>query len=361
MTTHPLTVTGKRGEGPGGASLRLSIPSDLVQAFGYRAGQFVAVAGETGGEALVRQYSLSSVPGRDEELRITVRKIDGGRVSTWLVDEVGPGDVLEVARPRGVFFRPPEAPRHVLLLSAGSGVAPMVPIAHALLASGLGHAITFACGNRTPGSIMLADEIEALADEPGVVVEHVLSRADEGWTGAQGRIDRTWLERRLPDWTARSDLPMAAWLCGPEGFMDAAESALLGFGLAAPDIRRESFDLVLNDSDDAPPLSVAAAGAPGEAGACEHLTAIVGGETIEVVPEEGETILDALLRVSDQVPFSCQEGTCSSCISKITEGAALVRPGVLQTLQESDLADGLTLACLSRPAARRVRIDFDEI
>ena len=360
MSTYPLPVVAKRAEGPDAASLWLAVPQDLSAVFDYRVGQFIAVEAEIGGETLVRQYSLSSTPGLDRGLRITVKKVPDGRVSSWLVDEVDAGDVLEIASPRGLFFKPLGAPRHVLLLAAGSGAAPLVPIARGLLSGEMEHTVTFAYGNRTPETIILKDEVDALAEDPAAQVEHVMSRAGDGWAGPRGRIDRAYLEGRLPDWATRSDLPMAAYLCGPEAFMDVSESALMLFGLGQSDIRRESFDLVLNDEDDEPPIPVMSE-SPGEEGLCERIAAVVGGDEVNVAPEPGESILDALLRIDADVPFSCQEGNCSSCISKLTEGSANVRSAVLKTLRQDDLDEGLVLACLSKPTSRHVRIDFDDI
>ncbi len=95
--------------------------------------------------------------------------------------------------------------------------------------------------------------------------------------------------------------------------------------------------------------------------ACQEITAIVAGETYTVDAQGDESILAALLRAGADVPYSCQEGTCSSCISKLTKGRASVHAGVLKTLRQADLDEGLLLACLARPASRLVRIDFDDI
>ncbi len=360
MSTFPLRVLKKRTETPEAVSIWLDVPRDLNHAFDYRAGQFIAIETDIGGETLLRQYSLSSAPGQDRELRITVKKVDRGRVSSWLVDSVEAGDVLEVAPPRGIFFKPLEEPHHVLLLAVGSGVAPIVPIVRCLTASELGHVITFAYGNRTPDSIILRNEVDELAGFPSVLVEHVLSRAGDEWNGVRGRIDRCYLDARLPRWIARCDLPIAVYLCGPEAFMETAETVLVGFGLDLGQIRRESFDLALNDEDESPPIRVNSV-SPGEEAVCESITALVAGEEVKVAPETGESILDALLRVEADVPFSCQEGTCSSCISKLKAGSADVRAIVLKTLRESDLYEGFVLACLSRPVTSHVAIDFDDI
>ncbi|MCP1199508.1 ferredoxin--NADP reductase [Notoacmeibacter sp. MSK16QG-6] len=360
MSTYPLPVVRRRAEASDTTSLWLQVPSDLVGAFRYRAGQFIAVQAEIGGETLVRQYSLSSTPGAEADLRITVKKVPDGHVSSWLVDRVAEGEVLEVASPRGVFFKEPDVAHHVLLLAAGSGVAPLLPIAQILAASPLGHDINFVYGNRQLDGIILHDEVDELAALDNVTVEHVLTRPHDGWNGGCGRIDRAFIQQNFARWTASTDKPVSAYLCGPEGFMDAAESALMACGLSSADIRRESFDLVLNDDGAEDDIRIVAETDPGDEGECEAIVAVVGGEEVTVVPEPGESILSALIRVEADVPYSCQEGTCSSCISKLTSGAAEVRPAVRQTLRDDDLEEGLVLACLARPTTRRIRIDFDE-
>lgn len=358
MGTYPLRVVRRREETADTASFWFEVPGDLRTAFSYRTGQFLTVEESIGGESVARQYSLASVPELDERMQITVKRIPGGRMSGWLVDEVSEGDVLEVAAPRGRLYLPAEEPRHYLLLAAGSGIVPLLAIARHVVSLGSGHTVTLAYGNRHADSIILVSEVAKLAGQ-GVVVEHVLSRPPDGWPGARGHLDPEFLAARWDEWT-RPGLPLSAFLCGPEEFMAAAEEFLLGQGLTIDDIRKESFDLVLNDDDGEPDLLVPE-GAASEPEKCTELSALVGGDEIRVTPEPGEPLLAALLRVSDDVPFSCQEGTCASCIVKLAEGQVGVRPGVLQTLRPADLEEGMILACLSRARTARVRIDFDNI
>jgi ferredoxin-NADP reductase len=364
MTTYPLRVRQKRQETPDCVSLWLEIPTDLKQTFEHRAGQFITVEADIGDEHLARQYSLSSLPGDEGGLRITVKKLPGGRVSTWLTENVKEGDLIEVAPPRGRFFQPPDGAHRVLLLAAGSGIAPILPIARHLLDEGNGHRVTLGYGSRHADEIILGAEVDELPGRHGSCkVEHVLSRPAAGWEGLSGRIDAALIRARMSDWTGQgSYLPLTVYLCGPESFMDAAEAHLLAEGLDPSAIRRESFDLVLDDADDEPPIEVAGSDAPGEdAAICESITAIVGGEEVSVTPEPGETILGALLRIEADVPFSCQEGTCSSCISKLKQGKASVAAGVRKTLRPDDLGEGLVLACLAKPKTKSIVIDFDDI
>jgi ferredoxin-NADP reductase len=358
MTTYPLKVVTRRQETEDTASLWFDVPSDLRTAFTYRTGQFVTIEEDIAGESVARQYSLASVPGLDERLQITVKRIPGGRMSTWLVDQVAEGDILEVAAPRGRLYTPADEPRHYVLLAAGSGIVPLYAIARHAAGQGASHQVTLAYGNRTPGSVILRAEVDGLAGD-GVRVEHVLSRPPAGWAGGTGHVDPAYLAARWDEWTSTGP-PPSVFLCGPDSFMAAAEEHLLGRGVAIDDIRKESFDLVLNDDDGEPDLLVPEESAESPAD-CASLTAVIGGEEITVTPEENEPLLTALLRVSDDVPYSCQEGTCASCIVRLSKGQVRVRPGVLQTLRPGDLAEGLILACLSRARTASVHIDFDDI
>jgi ferredoxin-NADP reductase/ferredoxin len=367
MTTYPLKVVKRRQETDDTASLWFDVPADLKTPFAYKTGQFVTIEEDIAGETVARQYSMASVPELDERIQITVKRVPGGRMSPWLVDEVAEGDILEVAAPRGRLYTPADEPRHYVLLAAGSGIVPLYAIARHAVSQRPGSRVTLAYGNRTPDSIILREDVDALTSE-GVAVEHVLSRPPEGWSAGVGHVDPAYLADRWENFSLRTDnpdspgspLPLSVYMCGPDAFMSAAEEFLTGRGVDLDDIRKESFDLVLNDDDGEPDLLVPE-DAPGEPSECEALTAVLGGEEINVTPLEGEPLLTALLRVSEDVPFSCQEGTCASCIVRLTEGQVGVRPGVLQTLRPGDLKEGLILACLSRARTTTVRIDFDEI
>jgi ferredoxin-NADP reductase len=363
MTTYPLRTVVRKQESADAVSLFLDVPVDLRPAFAYRAGQFIAVAADLQGGPTTRQYSLSSAPGQDAQLRITIKKVPEGVMSTWLVDVVNVGDLLEVAPPRGRFFLPLTEPHHVVLLAAGSGIAPLFSIARHVLSENVGHRVTIAYGNRSCDSIILADELNELVKNfaDRCTLEHVLSRAEASWSGRRGHVDPAYLAERFDTWHALSPLPMAVYICGPDSFMNSTEQFFVDRGLALEKIRKESFDLVLNDDGGEPDLLVTASNATEEAVASARIFAVVSGEEVEVESEAGEPILAALLRSGADVPFSCQEGTCSSCITKLKEGAVHIRPGALKTLRQADLDEGLILACLSRPASPVVRVDFEDL
>ena len=131
---HPLRVARVVPETHDSASLVFDVPPDLVDAFRYRAGQFCTFRVPVGDDALLRCYSMSSAPETDAELTLTVKRVAGGRVSNWLLDEVGEGDLLELTLPAGVFtLRERTTP--IVAFAAGSGITPVISVLKSALAS----------------------------------------------------------------------------------------------------------------------------------------------------------------------------------------------------------------------------------
>lgn len=323
------------------------------------AGQFVSIAVPIGESTHERSYSISSLAPEDPWLRITVKRVTGGRVSNWLIDEAQVGTELDLAVPRGRFFVAPSAPVHAILLGAGSGMVPLVPIARRLAASGR-HRVTLACGQRTSADVMLADELKALAERDACEVHLRLSRPAADWAGERGRIDGPWITDQLARWRA-CGLPLVIYLCGPDDFMREAESALLMGGVCEDEIRKESFALTAQDDDGQPGLIVQG-GQAAPAGTCERLVVTVNRETHQCTPLPGDaSVLAALLRIGVDIPYSCQEGTCASCMGKVLRGSVDLRPAALEVLRKQDIEDGIVLACLARPTSSLVHIDFDNI
>jgi len=358
MTRYPLRVTHRVLETPDTVSLGFGVPQDLRHVFRHQPGQFVSLAMDVDGQSLERSYSISSLPDIYPWLRITVKRLPAGMVSGWLVDQVQTGTLIELAAPRGRFFDPPTAPVHAVLLGAGSGIAPLVPIARHLSSVGA-HQVSLICGQRTEADLILRDELEALDAQNNCRVSLRLTRPKFVWTGERGRIDAPYIAAQLPAWR-ETGLPLVFYLCGPEAFMHESEAALLAGGVTTESIRKESFVLTPEEDTGEPGIAVVAADAD-QAGECTEIRASVSGEEFEVQPEPGESLLASLLRVGAPVPFSCQEGTCASCIARLKHGAVELRPGALKILPQQDIDKGLILACLSRPQSARVHIDFDDL
>ena len=104
-------------------SLVFEIPPELSDRFAYRAGQFLSFKVPLGGKVLTRSYSLSSSPELSEPLKVTVKRVDDGRVSNWINDEVKAGHTLMVVPPAGLFVLN-EKRRPITFFAGGSGITP---------------------------------------------------------------------------------------------------------------------------------------------------------------------------------------------------------------------------------------------
>jgi ring-1,2-phenylacetyl-CoA epoxidase subunit PaaE len=126
MTTfHALEIADVRRETPDAVSIALRVPPELRETFLFTPGQYLTLRTTLGGEECRRSYSICS--GVDEaELRVAVKKVDGGRFSCFANERLAPGMSLEVMPPEGRFtVEPGSAPRHVVLIAAGSGITPI--------------------------------------------------------------------------------------------------------------------------------------------------------------------------------------------------------------------------------------------
>src|SRR5258708_36977039 len=98
---HSLRVASVVDETSDAKSIVLDVPSRLSGVFAYRAGQFLTLDVDCGGEHLRRCYSLSSAPGWDPNPKVTIKRVPGGRVSNWLNDRLRVGDLLQIKAPEG--------------------------------------------------------------------------------------------------------------------------------------------------------------------------------------------------------------------------------------------------------------------
>jgi ferredoxin-NADP reductase len=206
---------------------------------GHRAGQHVDVrlTADDGYQA-VRSYSIASAPA-DGGLVVTVERLDDGEVSPYLVDELRPGDKVELRGPIGGYFVWDAALGGPLLLVAGgSGIVPLMAILRQRAAVGSDAAVRLLASWRTVEDIIYASELERLDALDGVEVTHTLTRgAPTGWAGRSGRIDGA----MLADVAWSPQTSALSFVCGPTGLVEAVASALVDLGHAPARIRTERF------------------------------------------------------------------------------------------------------------------------
>jgi ferredoxin-NADP reductase len=207
---------------------------------GHRAGQHVDVrlTAEDGYQAQ-RSYSIASAP-EDDQLVLTVERLDDGEVSPYLADELRPGDELELRGPIGGYFVwEGSVGGPLLLLAGGSGIVPFRAMLrhHAAVESDAPVRLLYSA--RTPDDVIYRDELTRLAaDGDDVDVRFTLTREQPAaWRGYRGRVDRELLAE--VGWSPQ-ERPLV-YVCGPTGFVEAVASGLVELGHEASRIRTERF------------------------------------------------------------------------------------------------------------------------
>lgn len=356
MAEYKLKVSEKVIEATDAVTLKFEIPNDLKDKFlNYKAGQFIGIQADVNGEKVVRSYSLSSAANVDTDFSITLKKVPGGKMSTFLVDEVKQGDSLVVTPPVGT-FTPGTLERHHVLFAAGSGVTPIYSMLKSLIQQGASR-VTLIYSNKNEESVIFKDSLKKLEQEhPKFQIKWVFTGQTPDWENVtSGRLSTTILEKLYLLWQSPED--QIFYMCGPEGFMEAIEAFLGQKGYDHSQIRKESFvtsvSLDLENSDDVIVGSLEGA----EQGACEKLEAEIDFSDVEVTPQENETVLEALLREGFDPPYSCLEGTCIACQCTIKEGA--IRMPDTGMLMPEDYEDGKALSCQAIPITKKLKVLYE--
>jgi ferredoxin-NADP reductase len=217
-----------------------SLVLDVPEWSGHRAGQHVDVrlTAEDGYQAQ-RSYSIASAPD-DERLVLTVERLDDGEVSPYLVEELRPGDELELRGPIGGFFvweEPLGGP--LVLIGGGSGVVPLRAMLRHWVAGERAVPVRLLYSSRSLDEVIYRSELLGYGSEYELVdVRFALTREwPEDYTGHTGRIDPALLAEVAGPASGR---PLA-YVCGPNGFVEAAASWLVELGHAPERIRTERF------------------------------------------------------------------------------------------------------------------------
>src|SRR5258708_31060480 len=162
---HRLAVADHRRETADAVSLTFAIPKDLADDYGFAPGQYLTLRMTMDGEEVRRSYSICSGPD-DGELRIAVKKVDGGAFSNWAADELKPGDELDVMTPTGRFgvAPAPHEARVYVAFAAGSGITPVLSIAQGVLAREPDSRCFLFYGNRPTTGVLFLVALEELKD-----------------------------------------------------------------------------------------------------------------------------------------------------------------------------------------------------
>ena len=341
MAYHQLRIAKIVQETPDARSFVLEVPADIADKFTYRAGQFLTfqVPHESG--AFNRCYSLSSAPETDgKHLKVTVKRVAGGKGSNWFNDKLQEGGSLHVLPPAGRFvLKDSTAP--LLLFGGGSGITPMMSLIKSALKTG-NRKIRLFYANRDKASIIFDNELLGLiagSDGRLEVIHHL--DAEQGLTKADEIVA-----------SMKGFENAEAYLCGPGPFMTLVERTLSEAGMPRDKVLVERFEASGNDAVPVEPQD--------EGDVIPSEITIHFENKVHKVPyKKGQTILEAARAAGLNPLSSCEEGFCASCAAKRIKGKVVLAKNDIYTAD--DLANDWILTCQGHCFGPEVEITYDVV
>lgn len=288
----------------------------------WQAGQFALV--RIGNSDEVRAYTLSSTPGQSRFITLTIRHIEQGKGSSWLTQQVKPGDFVWLSDPQGSFSCEQHPASHYLLLAAGCGITPVMSMARWLHRNRPGTDVQLIYSVRSPRDVIFAAELQQLSSWLKLTI--IAEQQPEAQM-LSGRLTPDILAQRVPDMARRTVM-----MCGPQPYMDLAEKAVRELG--ASRVLREQFTAGVSDevADSGVRYHLSSASQPLKGGAFPA----------------GWSLLAAMEQHKLPVEAVCRAGVCGCCKTRVTSGDYQTSSTV--GLTEEEIAAGYVLACSCQPA-----------
>ena len=332
-------------ETPSAVSVEFAIPTAYEPEFSFKSGQYITIKKTINGEEVRRAYSLCSTP-KENKVKVAIKEVTDGTFSKYANQELTEGTVLEVHPPEGKFIYTPSTHSGALaLFAAGSGITPIMSILKTAL--DYGNTVALLYGNKSTEETIFYDELIALTKKyPNFYLKFVYSQAREE-NALAGRIDSAAVNYVVKNQMKDTDFKHY-YICGPEEMIHTVSDTLQNNGVAKDAIYFELFTASTETNEEAEAVS-----------GKSTISITVDDEDFTFEMDASETILDAALKQKIDAPYSCQGGICSSCICKVTEGKAIMEKN--QILTDSELEEGMILACQAHPTTATIKVDFDDI
>ncbi len=221
---------------------RLKIKLPEGEEIRFKPGQFIQLKApiyDGNDEEVYRAYSIASSPGDKEHIELFIGYVPGGKCTTYVHKHLKEGDTVQINGPYGDFYFDDASDREVILVAAGTGIAPILSILKHMKEYNINRKARFYFGARTPDDLFLLDYFKELEESLyDFKFIPTLSRVTEehNWTGERGRVNNA-LDKYLTDSDNKE-----AYLCGNPAMIDSMVSALMEKGVPEELIYFDKFD-----------------------------------------------------------------------------------------------------------------------
>jgi ring-1,2-phenylacetyl-CoA epoxidase subunit PaaE len=335
--------------------ITFDVPSEISEAFQFRQGQHLTLKAAIDGEDTRRSYSLCSSPV-DGEWKVAVKKILGGKFSTYVNEVLKAGNHIEVMAPSGNFGVEvsPSKPKNYLFFAAGSGITPVLSMVKTHLSLEPNSTCKLFFVNKTAKSIIFKEELEQLRNQffGRFEINYFLTKERRDIELFNGRFDD---EKMAVLTKTFIDVPDTneVFLCGPEKMVNYVSDYLINAGLPKENVHFELFVTGLSEEDIARQERLAKQNVEGT----EVIIVDGGKEFVFTMTKEYDNILDAALGAGADLPFACKGGVCSTCKCKVLDGAVEMK--INYALSDKEVSQNLVLSCQAVPTTDKVKVDFD--
>ncbi len=295
----------------------------------YKAGQFLTLIVKINGREERRSYSLSSTPGVDAYLFITVKRLENGAVSRYLFHHIKPGDNIESLQPTGKFTVVKDIQQHVFI-AAGSGVTPILSLLKQVLYHSTSTAVLI-YQNANDDKAIFKEAIDHLGINFSDRFHIVYLHSQPLDNNMPQRLNNTLLQTLIKKWVQTPSVHF--YTCGPKEFMRMVYITLKVMGFEEEQLSKESFvvDFVppppfINDTS------------------TKQVTIHINQRTFKMEVVYPQNLLSAALKNGIDLPYSCRGGKCSACTATCIKGK--VKMSTNEVLTGNDLEKGMVLTCV---------------
>lgn len=301
----------------------------------FSAGQYLSVSLEIGAVKLTRPYSLSSSPREALEGRyaLTIKRVDGGLATNYILDNWAVGTEVKVSEPLGVFtYEPLRDAKTIIGIAGGSGITPFRSLAKAIADGDEDAEMILLYGSRTMADAVFQEEFKAL-EGPKFRLVNVLS--DETAEGCEaGFVTAELIKKYAPE------RDYSIFLCGPQAMYDFVDKEIATLGLRKKFIRHELFGEYFNPAKEAD--------YPADVAPEFKVTVRIAGKEQTITAKSDVSVLRSLEANGIAAPAHCRSGECGWCHSRLVSGEVYT-PKSVDGRREADYIYGYIHPCCSFP------------